>query len=439
MVTASHNPPMDNGYKVYDRRRRADRAADRRRDLGRDRRGRTAGRRAARRRSTDPLVHRHRARAARRATSTRCWQMLPSPEPLAARPVVVYSAMHGVGGGDGRRAARPGRLRSRRCSVAEQFEPDPDFPTVAFPNPEEPGAMDLSLADGGAGRRRRRGGQRPRRRPAGGGDPATAPRRLADAPGRRGRRAARRRGAGRPAGRARGPGRAGARAGLQPRVVAAARSHGRRRRDRLRGDAHRVQVDRPRAGTRAAPPVRLRGGARLLRRRPRRRQGRHQRPAGAGAPRSPRSADRAPRWPTGSTSWPGATASTPPARCSFRADGHRRAGPHRRRPCAGCGRHRRPRSAGGRSSGSRTSRRRRPAGSCRRATCWCCTSTAPASSSARAAPSRSSSATSRWSCPVTGEVAEARTRADQALDEVAAAMTALLGLSIAFLRRKWLP
>ncbi|MDO9484815.1 MAG: phospho-sugar mutase [Actinomycetota bacterium] len=57
----------------------------------------------------------------------------------------VYTAMHGVGGDllarIFQRAGFPAVL-----SVPEQLLPDPDFPTVAFPNPEEPGAMDLALA-----------------------------------------------------------------------------------------------------------------------------------------------------------------------------------------------------------------------------------------------------------------------------------------------------
>jgi phosphomannomutase len=53
--------------------------------------------------------------------------------------------MHGVGAATVRAAfARAGF--SSLHEVAEQVEPDPDFPTVAFPNPEEPGALDLSLA-----------------------------------------------------------------------------------------------------------------------------------------------------------------------------------------------------------------------------------------------------------------------------------------------------
>jgi phosphomannomutase len=60
-------------------------------------------------------------------------------------PVVVYSPMHGVGGATVVALLERAGF-GRPELVAEQFEPDPDFPTVSFPNPEEPGAMDLSLA-----------------------------------------------------------------------------------------------------------------------------------------------------------------------------------------------------------------------------------------------------------------------------------------------------
>ena len=63
----------------------------------------------------------------------------------APAPVrIVLTAMHGVGGATCREVlARAGFTDV--IEVAEQFEPDPDFPTVAFPNPEEPGALDLAL------------------------------------------------------------------------------------------------------------------------------------------------------------------------------------------------------------------------------------------------------------------------------------------------------
>ena len=59
---------------------------------------------------------------------------------------VAYTAMHGVGGDDAAapRSTAPGS--TRRTSWPPSSEPERPFPTVSFPNPEEPGAMDLLLA-----------------------------------------------------------------------------------------------------------------------------------------------------------------------------------------------------------------------------------------------------------------------------------------------------
>jgi phosphomannomutase len=58
---------------------------------------------------------------------------------------VAYTAMHGVGGAVLVRAFEAAGLPTP-VVVPQQFEPDGTFPTVSFPNPEEPGAMDLLLA-----------------------------------------------------------------------------------------------------------------------------------------------------------------------------------------------------------------------------------------------------------------------------------------------------
>ena len=58
---------------------------------------------------------------------------------------IVYTPMHGVGGPLALEALRRAGFASVH-PVPEQLQPDPAFPTVRFPNPEEPGAMDLSRA-----------------------------------------------------------------------------------------------------------------------------------------------------------------------------------------------------------------------------------------------------------------------------------------------------
>ncbi|WP_227984145.1 phospho-sugar mutase [Nocardia spumae] len=72
----------------------------------------------------------------------------PAADPIASRrerPRIALTPMHGVGG-ETAVAALAAAGFSDVHVVAEQFAPDPDFPTVAFPNPEEPGASDRLLA-----------------------------------------------------------------------------------------------------------------------------------------------------------------------------------------------------------------------------------------------------------------------------------------------------
>lgn len=145
MVTASHNPPKDNGYKVY---------------LG--------GRAVTDSGQGAQIVPPYDAAIAQAIAAVGPLSSVPMPESgwelvgdelieeytasasmsrisAAADLKIVLTAMHGVGGEICRDAL--GRIGFTDVVVVpEQFEPDPDFPTVAFPNPEEPGALDLSLA-----------------------------------------------------------------------------------------------------------------------------------------------------------------------------------------------------------------------------------------------------------------------------------------------------
>lgn len=148
MVTASHNPPQDNGYKVY---------------LGRHavpESGRGA-----------QIVAPYDAEIAAKIDAVGPlssivlagdgWTVLPESiaadyeaavaglvdrEHFPARDLkIVLTPMHGVGGDTAVSVLKAAGFDDVTL-VAEQARPDPDFPTVAFPNPEEPGALDLALA-----------------------------------------------------------------------------------------------------------------------------------------------------------------------------------------------------------------------------------------------------------------------------------------------------
>ena len=135
MVTASHNPPRDNGYKVYlgdgsqivppadDEIAARITAVGPLADVPRGDGGEVLG---------DDIVDRYVDSVVKLAGG--------GPRDLS----VVYTPLHGVGGTMVTRVLREAGFPEPKVATA-QSEPDPDFPTVAFPNPEEPGAMDLAI------------------------------------------------------------------------------------------------------------------------------------------------------------------------------------------------------------------------------------------------------------------------------------------------------
>ena len=83
--------------------------------------------------------------SATRSSTTISRPSSPSPEAVHATSKIVYTPLHGVGGATVATALKQAGFPEPHVAAA-QAEPDPDFPTVAFPNPEEPGAMDLAMA-----------------------------------------------------------------------------------------------------------------------------------------------------------------------------------------------------------------------------------------------------------------------------------------------------
>jgi phosphomannomutase len=153
MITASHNPAADNGYKLYlsDGAQvipPADAEVEKRiTGLGPLAQVPVAD-------AASPLITWHGDEVAQAyldavvgGAGAETDVAGRTGEPVAWPELnVVYTPMHGVAADLMLRAiAQAGFARPH--VVAAQAEPDPDFPTVAFPNPEEPGALDLALAD----------------------------------------------------------------------------------------------------------------------------------------------------------------------------------------------------------------------------------------------------------------------------------------------------
>jgi Phosphomannomutase len=133
-ITASHNPPADNGYKVY--------LAD-----GAQLAPPVDAEIEAAITAAPPALSVPVAPGATTVDVTEAYldRVARLPRGTARELRIALTPLHGVGGATAVAAlARAGFTDVR--VVASQAEPDPDFPTVAFPNPEEPGATDELLA-----------------------------------------------------------------------------------------------------------------------------------------------------------------------------------------------------------------------------------------------------------------------------------------------------
>ena len=142
MVTASHNPPQDNGYKVY-----VGPVADGINYASSQIISPTDGFIATDIDAVTSLKSLPRGSKWTELSEEVITEYVKRTSALAPRPgdlKIVYTAMHGVGTETIQRVFNHAGFATL-ILVDEQCTPDPDFPTVAFPNPEEPGAIDLAL------------------------------------------------------------------------------------------------------------------------------------------------------------------------------------------------------------------------------------------------------------------------------------------------------
>ena len=138
VVTASHNPPQDNGYKVFlGDGSQIVQPADVEISSRIDEVAKHSLYDVPRSDSYSVLGDEIAAAYVNRLTA-----LMPPDAPRELH--WVYTPLHGVGGSLVERAVAACRFPPAYV-VTEQANPDPSFPTVAFPNPEEPGAIDLAL------------------------------------------------------------------------------------------------------------------------------------------------------------------------------------------------------------------------------------------------------------------------------------------------------